>query len=84
MHYTPTSSSWLNLVERFFGEITRNSVRDGSFTSVKELEKSMREYVETYNVDPKPFRWHADSEEILRKINAARVLIGKPILDSAH
>ena len=84
MHYTPTSSSWLNLVERFFGEITRDCVRDGSFSSVKELEKSMREYVEARNVDPKPFRWHADGEEILRKINSARMIIGKPILNSAH
>lgn len=84
MHFTPTSSSWLNLVERFFGEITRDCVRDGSFTSVGELEKSMREYVEVHNSNPKPFRWHADGEEILRKINVAREKLGKPILNSAH
>ena len=84
MHYTPTSSSWLNLVERFFGEITRDCVRDGSFSSVRELERSMREYVEVHNANPKPFRWHAEGEAILRKISAARAKLGKPILNSAH
>jgi transposase len=84
MHFTPTSSSWLNLVERFFGEITRDCVRDGSFSSVKELERAMREYIEIYNENPKPIRWHADGEEILRKINAARKQLGKPIFNSAH
>jgi transposase len=84
MHFTPTSSSWLNLVERFFGEITRDCVRDGSFTSVKELERAMRDYIDARNENPKPIRWRADGEEILRKINAARKQLGKPVLNSAH
>lgn len=84
MHYTPTSSSWLNLVERFFAEITKDCVRDGSFTSVKELEEAMHEYIEIRNKSSKPFRWHANGEEILRKINSARQSIGMPILNSAH
>lgn len=84
IHYTPTSSSWLNLVERFFAEITRDCVREGSFTSVRELEKAMREYVDVRNIDPKPFKWHASGMEILRKINSARAAIGKPILNSEH
>lgn len=84
MHFTPTSSSWLNLVERFFADITRDCVRDGSFSSVAELERSMREYIAGHNVNPTPFKWHADGMEILRKVNSARLTLGKPILNSAH
>lgn len=84
IHFTPTSSSWLNLVERFFADITRDCVRDGSFSSVAELERAMRQYIAERNVNPTPFRWHADGIEILRKINSARTTLGKPILNSAH
>jgi transposase len=84
MHFTPTSSSWLNLVERFFAEITRDCIREGSFASVRELEKAMRDYIDAHNENPKPFRWHADGEEILRKVNAARTKLGPPIYNSAH
>jgi len=76
MHYTPTSSSWLNLVERFFGEITRDCIRDGSFKSVQSLEKAMNEYIAVHNENPRRFVWHAQGEKILRKINRARTALG--------
>jgi transposase len=55
MHFTPTSASWLNLVERFFGEITRKRIRHGVFTSVTELEEAIRDYLDHHNANPKPF-----------------------------
>ena len=72
VHFTPTSSSWLNLVERFFGELTANVVREGSFTSVRELERDIEQYLAERNLNPKPYRWRAEGEEILRKIQRAR------------
>lgn len=83
MHYTPTSSSWLNLVERFFGEITRDCIRDGSFTSVAQLEKSISDYIANLNENPKRFVWKADGKKILEKINRARSAIGMMSLPEA-
>lgn len=79
MHYTPTSSSWLNLVERFFADITQECIRDGSFSSVAELTSSINVYLEQRNSNPKPYRWHSKGEEILRKINKARNAIDNSI-----
>ena len=76
LHFTPTSSSWMNLVERFFGEITRDCIRDGSFSSVASLEKAIDDYIGVCNERPKRFVWKADGEDILRKINKARSVIG--------
>ena len=78
MHYTPTSSSWLNLVERFFGEITRDCIRDGSFSSVADLEKANDLYIRQRNENPTRFVWKAEGMEILRKINRARACVGMP------
>ena len=72
MHFTPTSSSWMNLVERFFAELTEDCVRDGSFASVKELKDSIVAYLEQRNRAPKPYRWKASGAEILAKIQRAR------------
>lgn len=72
MHFTPTGSSWLNLVERFFGELTQDVIREGSFTSVRELVKDIEAYLAQRNLDPKPYRWRADGEAILAKIHRAR------------
>ena len=83
VHYTPTSSSWLNLVERFFGEITRDCIRDGSFSSVAELIKANDAYISQRNKKPVPFVWHAKGEEILRKINTARRLLNMSELEIA-
>lgn len=78
MHFTPTSSSWMNLVERFFLEITRDCIRDGSFGSTKELEAKIAEYIAAHNEAPKRFSWHAEGLDILRKINPARRALGLP------
>jgi transposase len=72
LHFTPTSSSWLNLVERFFAELTQDVIRDGSFTSVRELIADIMSYLAARNLEPKPYRWKARGEEILRKIQRAR------------
>lgn len=72
IHYTPTSSSWLNLVERFFGEITQDVIRHGSFDNVRKLTKDIETYLADRNLNPKPYKWKAKGEDILRKINRAR------------
>jgi transposase len=68
LHFTPTSSSWLNLVERWFGEITRKRIRRGSFKSVPELIQTIEEYIRVNNKTPKPFVWTKKPSEILEKI----------------
>jgi len=72
VHFTPTSSSWLNLVERFFRDITQECIRDGSFSKVKELVSDIEQYLSKWNLKPRQYRWKADGEEILRKIHRAR------------
>jgi len=67
MHFTPTSASWLNLVERFFAEITTKRIRRGVFASVAELEAAIREYLDNHNADPKPFVWTKSAAIILEK-----------------
>jgi len=68
LHFTPTSGSWVNQVERWFAEITEKRIRRGSFTSVPSLEKAIQEYLEHNNENPKPFVWTADADLILGKI----------------
>jgi transposase len=68
LHFTPTSSSWLNLVERWFGEITRKRIRRGVFKSVQELTVAIEEYIRCYNEDPKPFVWTKRADDIINKI----------------
>lgn len=72
LHFIPTSSSWLNLVERFFGLLTEKQLKRGVFTSVKELEQRIIDYIETLNENPKPFVWTKSVEDILEKVNRAR------------
>ena len=71
-HFIPTSSSWLNLVERWFGELTRKAVRRGVFFSVPDLIQAIESFLAAWNSDPKPFIWTAKLEDILRKIERAR------------
>ena len=71
-HFTPTSSSWLNLVERFFRDLTEDVVREGSFESVKELVQAMETYLAERNLAPKRYVWRKKGEEILAKIQKAR------------
>lgn len=68
VHFTPTSGSWLNLVERLFAEVTERCVRRGSHTAVRSLEKSMLAYLDNRNRDPKPFVWTASADLILGKV----------------
>lgn len=67
-HFTPTYGSWLNLVERYFAEITDKRIRRGAFTSVASLEKAIHAYLKQTNLDPKPFRWHKTADDILASI----------------
>jgi len=69
VHFTPTSGSWLNLVERLFAEVTERCVRRGSHTSVRVLEKAMLDYLDRRNEHPRPFLWTADADLILGKVS---------------
>jgi transposase len=80
IHYTPTSASWLNLVERLFAEVTARCVRRGSHNSVQVLERAMLDYLEKRNRKPKPFVWKADADLILGKVQR----LCKRISDSGH
>ena len=79
LHFTPTSASWLNMVERFFAEITRKRIRRGAFSSVAQLKSAIMEYLENHNADPKPFVWTKSAGEILEKVARA-----KQALESQH
>lgn len=71
-HFIPTSSSWLNMVERWFRELTDKTIRRGTFRSVKELEKAIGEYLAAWNENPRPFVWTATAGEIVEKLGRAR------------
>ncbi len=71
-HFVPTSSSWLNLVERWFGELTSKRVRRGSFSSVEDLQKAIGEFLDAWNENPKPFVWTATVESIQQKLARCR------------
>lgn len=68
VHFTPTSASWLNQVERWFAEITRKRIRRGSFRSLRELEKAIRDYIRATNKAPQPFLWVATANRIIKKV----------------
>lgn len=71
LHFTPTSASWLNLVERFFGQISEKWIKRNAHTSVADLEKSIRYYIDLHNADPKPFVWHKTADTILASVGRA-------------
>jgi transposase len=75
LHFTPTSSSWLNLVERWFRELTDKAIRRGVFRSVPELIAAIEDYLQAHNTDPKPFVWTATAEDILEKVRRGRVTL---------
>ena len=68
MHFTPTSASWLNMVERFFRDISENRLRRGVFTSVPDLVKAINGYIAHHNTNPKPFIWTKSARDILQKV----------------
>jgi hypothetical protein len=71
-HFVPTSSSWLNLIERWFRELTSQRIRRGSFRSVEDLEKAITEFLAVWNENPKPFVWTATVESIVEKLSHCR------------
>ncbi len=75
LHFTPTSSSWLNLVERWFKEITDRRLRRGAFSSVTALIDAIELWTEHWNDDPKPFVWHQPAEEIIAKVRRGRATL---------
>lgn len=74
-HFIPTSSSWLNLVERWFGEITRKRIRRGIFHNVPELVQSIHSYIELNNKNPKPFVWTKSANQIIKKVNRCKAIM---------
>lgn len=77
-HFIPTSSSWLNLVERWFGEITRKRIRRGTFQSVAELIEAIEDYIQINNANPKPFIWTKTADEIIEKVNRCKGVLETP------
>jgi transposase len=89
LHFTPTSASWINLVERLFAEITRQRIRRGVFRSVKELEAAIEEWIAYRNAQPKPFVWTKTVDTIIAKNRRARAVLeaaktGNQALESEH
>jgi transposase len=78
-HFIPTSSSWLNLVERWFAEITRKRIRRGAFHSVADLENAIIQYIALNNANPQPFIWTKKAEQIIAKVNNC-----KAVLETLH
>jgi transposase len=77
VHFTPTSGSWLNLVERWFRDLTQKCVRRGAFKSVADLEAKLWAYIEHANEEPRPFRWTAKPDDLIAKVARARAALDK-------
>jgi len=77
MHFIPTSSSWLNMIERWFREITDKRIRQGAFSSVEQLIAAVEDFMRKQNDDPKPFMWTAPVQDILEKVRRARAVLDK-------
>lgn len=77
VHFTPTSASWLNMVERFFRDITANRLKRGVFYSIDDLTDAIMEYLTNHNKNPKPFIWTASAQDILEKVKRARLVLNK-------
>jgi transposase len=77
MHFTPTSASWLNMVERFFRDLTQNRLRRGVFRDLEELILAIGNYIDRHNQNPKPFIWTARATDILEKVKRARSALNK-------
>jgi len=77
IHFIPTSSSWLNVIERWFREITQNRIRNGVFKSVEQLQLAIKQYIDHHNAHPKTFVWTKKAEDILEKVARARKALNK-------
>ena len=75
VYFTPTSSSWLNMVERFFRDLTENRIRRGIFHDVEELIMAIGDYIDKHNDSPKPFVWTAKASDVLEKVRRARAVL---------
>lgn len=89
LHFTPTGASWLNLVERFFAEITNKRIRRGTFRNVAELEDAIHDYLDRHNANPKPFQWTKSADTILTKERRAldkleQIKTGNQAFESEH
>jgi len=89
LHFTPTSSSWMNLVERFFGDITQKALLNESFGSLKELSQRILDYIDSHNLAPRRYVWKAEGQAILEKIQRARQKLAeenlkKPVCETGH
>jgi transposase len=84
LHFTPTSSSWLNLVERWFKKLTDRRLRRGTFTSVPDLIEAITTWTQHGNTDPKPFVWHAAADEILAKVRRGRATLSQVKSKTRH
>ena len=79
LHFTPTSASWLNLVERWFRELTDKRIRRGVFHSVAEFTAAIETYIENHNQDPQPLVWSATADQIIQKVSKC-----KAVLETLH
>ncbi|WP_454295826.1 IS630 family transposase [Salana multivorans] len=84
LHFTPTSSSWLNLVERWFRELTDKALRRGVFRSVPDLIAAIEDYLDAHNDDPRPLVWTASAESILEKVTRGRVALNQATTNGTH
>jgi transposase len=84
LHFTPTSSSWLNLVEGWFAQLTNRRLRHGSFTSVGALTDAINLWASHWNDDPKPFVWHKPAREIIAKVKRGRAALTHPTKSATH
>jgi transposase len=84
LHFTPTYSSWLNIVERWFGELTNRKLRRSTHRSVADLEADVRAWIEAWNADPKPFVWTKTADEILANLAHYLTRINHLTNDSGH
>jgi transposase len=84
LHFTPTSASWLNMVERFFRDLTSERLRQGVFRSVPELTAAIEEYIALHNQNPKPFVWTARANDILAKVIRANSRLSSKQNEALH
>jgi transposase len=84
MHFTPTSASWLNMVERFFRDLTTERLRRGVFTSVPELVAAIEKYIAHHNINPKPFIWTKSARDILQKVIRANSRLSSKQNETLH
>ena len=84
MHFIPTSSSWLNIVEGFFRNLDQKRLKRDAFRSVPELIRAIMEYIENHNDDPTPIVWTKAADEILEKVGRARAALKMPPLGASH